>query len=86
MCCLIAQFQMFLILRLQIWLDSAGNQPAKKKTQQFLRDYTDIGGGGVNGYKQIIFDYKKHKTENMFINHLYYRLQRIRLENIVIYL
>lgn len=39
---------MFLILRLQIWLDSAGNQPAKKKkTQQFLRDYTDIGGGGI---------------------------------------
>lgn len=76
---------MFLILRLQIWLDSAGNQPAKKKkTQQFLRDYTDIGGG--NSYKQIIFDYKKHKTENMFINHLYYRLQRIRLEKIVIYL
>lgn len=38
----------------------------KKKTQQFLRDYTDIGGG-VNGYKQIIFDYKKQKTCSLTI-------------------
>lgn len=75
------EFQMLLILQLQIWQDSGGNQPAKKN--QDLRDYTDWGE--KRSCKLLLFIETENNT---FINHLYYRLQRIKIRkyNQIMYL